>query len=482
MITTPLNAETQTRFIRIPGELPVYYLPRDNHVLYYAPGYLATVATGQSERDFSDLLAKEAHAIDQQAGWQNAYKNTRLPSMGSMEGTEVARSLLNAARSVVRSKSLAGKSAFKPLSLTLYLNNCCNLRCSYCYSEPQPRSQVRLSVDKIGQAAKLVASNCAAVGKPLTLVCHGGGEPTLEQKYLERVLTEVERIARISGVPLFRYVATNGVMPAHKASWLAGQFNLIGLSCDGPPWIQDRQRPTWEGRPSSPALERTAQILRREKAEFQVRMTVTPATLSQLPKAADYICRSIQPGLIWVEPLYHGGRAREGFSPDDAPQFVEQFLNAREITATYGVSMLTSGNRLDQLHGPYCSLLQGSLQLLPDGEASACFKVVRSGENGNHQTIYTLYKSTDFILDQSYIRQLQSTLGTTPATCRGCVNEYHCTFGCPDHCLLDGPLPENNFRCQLGRLLTQQQLCAQGDILWNSASLNSGLAGKRITA
>ena len=39
-----------------------------------------------------------------------------------------------------------------------------------------------------------------------------------------------------------------------------------------------------------------------------------------------------------------------------------------------------SGTRLDEIHGPYCNILKGVLQVTPDGTISNCFLTVDEGQ------------------------------------------------------------------------------------------------------
>ena len=96
-------------------------------------------------------------------------------------------------------------------------------------------------------AAELVAKNCRRKEHRFYVAFHGGGEPTLHEERLKQSLERVETVARDQRVELFRYIATNGVMPGSTALWLSSHFDLVGLSCDGPPHIQNHQRPIWGG-------------------------------------------------------------------------------------------------------------------------------------------------------------------------------------------------------------------------------------------
>ena len=118
-----VNAAKRSPFTRLPGELPIYRLPRGNFVLYYAPGYLAAVAAGEIEEYFSSLVENDGE--DPEGKQVTPGENGTSP-LNQVPGLVVIRSLINAARTAIQSRISTGKSPFQPLSLTLYLNHCCN--------------------------------------------------------------------------------------------------------------------------------------------------------------------------------------------------------------------------------------------------------------------------------------------------------------------------------------------------------------------
>jgi uncharacterized protein len=438
--------------------LPVFYAEAEAYNLFYAPGYLAIVPSNLTGLFVDDLLKPEP----------------TIP-----EATAVRRW----ANQAVQTWQKRRTEPFAPVCLTLYLHNQCNLHCTYCYAAASPHPSPRLTLQAVHAAAHLVAQNCVQQNRPLTLVCHGGGEPTLDLPYLMQVVNEVETVAAAFNLPLFRYLATNGVMPTATAQTIARRFDLIGLSCDGPAAVQATQRPLWGGQSSTSQVENTAKTIHEQGTPLHVRVTLTADSLSRQVEIVHYLCQKIKPAEIHVEPVYAGGRADSTLPLAQANLFVEQFLQAQTVAHEYGVPWLTSGSRPQEIHGPYCQILRQVLNLIPGDVATTCFKTSRASEAREAGVqIGQQQADSSFGLDQSQVEWLRSVLAPVPERCRDCFNQYHCGRDCPDLCPLDSqPTPSSTFRCQVQKQLTQTHLLTLAHRAWLQSDRRS-LMGLELMA
>ena len=460
--------------------LPIYRLDCAEYAAFYAPGCLCVVGLADAER-FETTIS---------------LSNASLEAEPEQE-IEWAGELWRRADSAVAHASRRREGVFNPECLTLYMNNECNLRCVYCHSDPAQVSSDRLDLATIIAAAELVAENCRDSGLPLYIVFHGGGEPTLHRERVESAMSHVEAVARKYGVELFRYVATNGFMSEEKAVWLGKLFDLIGLSCDGPADIHDRQRIRWDGQGTLHVLERTARILREEGCRLHARTTITRASVRCQAKVADYICRQLTPEEIHFEPVYLGGRthAASGLDSRYADEFVTHFLEARAVARGYGVDLLTSGSRPGALHGPYCNVFRNVINLVPEDQsggegaavASACFKLTDAAQiHQRGASIGTLDRETGrFRIDHHRVQALCERLDAALPECVNCFNRFHCARECPDRC----PLDDNDdgaeartpgFRCKAQKAIALALLGETADRLW-CATRTEGIVGPHGT-
>jgi sulfatase maturation enzyme AslB (radical SAM superfamily) len=443
--------------------LPIFRQNRADDVLFYAPGYLAVVRPDRAAAFEADLSA--------------------APGRES-----VSAKLRRRAVSAQQQWADALNHPFAPLCLTLYLNNECNLHCTYCFAMPSAGQARRLSPEGVRAAAEQVAIQCSAQGRPFTLVFHGGGEPTLDQAFAGSILDVVEQVAAAHGLPMFRYVATNGVMSAEKAAWLAARFDLIGLSCDGPAAIQAAQRPLRGGASSAPYVERTAQIVRDSGRMLHVRVTVTHASLTRQAEIAEYLCQHIKPQEIHIEPVYRVGRAKDADEMsemseiDEAGAFVGAFLEGRAVAMRYGIPWLTSGSRPAEIHGPYCQVYRDVLNLVPGDVATACLKLTEAESVRQHGLLIGGLDGAGFVLDQARIGTLRQVLRADPLQCATCFNRYHCVRGCPESCPLDQNTPFAEFRCRVQHRLTDAYVQEAAERLRVSPTDTTGITGGEINS
>ncbi len=412
-------------------EPTVFRLEHGSDTMFYTPGYLVVTEHGTADefadhpcedrwREIADQLAR--HALEAAHRWRDLHEQP-----------------------------------YAPVCLTLYLHGECNLNCRYCYAQPVHRAGPRLSEQAVTAAARLVARNCVERAQPFTVALHGGGEPTLHLELLDGLLSSAERAAAGHDLPVFRYLATNGVMSPRTAAWLAERIDLIGISCDGPPDIHDAHRPAWDGHPSSRTIERTAGILRAAGRPFHVRVTVTSASCTRQVEIAEYLCRDLGAAQIHVEPVYRAGRA-EGEPPLHPADFVTHFLAAEKVARRHGVAYLTSGSRITDVHGSYCHIQRGVLQLIPGDVATTCFATSDAGAARRQSLVIGGMDGDAFTLDGAVIGRMQAALAELPDTCRTCLNRYHCAGTCPEACALTGRESTDWFRCEVNRQLTLERL------------------------
>ncbi|MDR1489916.1 MAG: radical SAM protein [Desulfovibrio sp.] len=427
-------------------ELPIYELAGPGGtVLLYTPGTLAVVTGEQA------LLLRQV--------WNGGTETREDVSLWKQSGW-----LLDHARSAVAARTRWLAEEYRPECLTVYLSNRCSLRCSYCFAAPArtvARSGGCLRPDAFAAAAELVGRNCADMGRVFQLACHGGGEPTLHWDLVRRLVGISKAVAERHAVPWSGYIATNGVVPLKLAREMAAIFGRVGLSCDGPPDIQDRQRPSSDGAPTSGRVRRTAVALKEAGARLDLRATITPETVSRQAEILEYLAVELGADNVAFEPVYSAGAGGGGGT--DPEEWAGHFMRAKRAALRHNVALTFSGFRPDEHHGPYCNVLRQSLHLTPDGRATNCFLVVDGDHPGNSSQIIGGFdrRSGRFALDRDKTASLRERASGIGAGCRACFAAYHCARSCPDDCALQDDLHtklhSNEFECSTPKILKNRK-------------------------
>ncbi|MFH1136959.1 MAG: radical SAM protein [Pseudomonadota bacterium] len=430
---------------RVHPDLPVFRLEwEDRAVFYVPPGELALV----------DLAT--AAAIE--TAWRQGRPPREDPLAAEVEGRLRAR----AGEALDRRRRLSERP-YQPECLTVVLTDACRFACEYCYSRMSRSAGPGAGPTEaqVAAAAALAAENSRERGGPFRLVVHGGGEPTLDFHLLEKVVRLTRALAGRRGLDWTGYIATNGFLSTSRAAGLARMFDRVGLSCDGPPDIQDRQRPLASGRPASRVLERTAQILAESGIELSARATITPRSFRRQVEIVEYLCSGLKIRDIRFEPVFGAGKA--GFEPDLAEEYAANFLAARRQAARLGGNLSQAGVRPEEIHGPFCEVSRNVLRLVPGGWASACF--LFPGVHGLTAAELKIGApdpiSGRFLIDANAVAALGRAADRIPSACRDCLNIFHCSRGCPDRCPVSprpGPDPGGDFRCRLNQALARAMI------------------------
>ncbi len=462
--------------------LPIFLAEGADRAIFYAPRFAYAVPATHTAAvaDLVETLAARQSPEERQPGREAP----------ALHRDEAAR-LVSAAQTAEEEADLARRRPFAPECLTLFLNNSCNLKCRYCYSAPDGDNPARITPECVRAASQGVAGQCARRRLPFTVVFHGGGEPTQDPRHVDELLDVVRTVAAEQGVPLRTYLATNGVMPEERARWLARNFDRVGLSCDGPPAIQDRQRPGRDGTPTASRVARTAAVLREYGKPFHIRVTLTIETFAEQPAIVEHLIACHAPAEIRLEPVYVNPFGTDIPTRDDALRFADGFLAARHAGAALQTPVTTSLTRAGSLYGRYCNPLRQVLNLVPGNLATGCFLESRP-EGMARRRVQTGRMDAEtgcFVLDDDRIRSMAEPCATIPATCRNCLCAYQCTHGCPDACVLqtspsaaDAREPGDTFRCHAHRRIMGALIREAVDLAWNEpAATTPHPAGDRET-
>ena len=151
-------------------------------------------------------------------------------------------------------------------------------------------------------------------GSTLTLGFHGGGEPTMNWPVLRQSVEHVIALTKENGITCQICGAFNGFWSQRTLDFIINHFADISLSFDGPPKVQNAQRPAVRNRDSSTKVERSLRALDKAGFSCGIRMTITDFSVDTLAESVRYICENFTPKKIQAEPVFSSGRALENRS------------------------------------------------------------------------------------------------------------------------------------------------------------------------
>lgn len=351
---------------------------------------------------------------------QNAKKVARVPKLNAEIVEELTRAgfFCDVSRNPVPLRR-------EPSNLMLLLSKRCPLRCVYCYAN----TGVSNGNMSIGVADGAIDHYLSYNPSHPRVTLFGAGEPTSAADVVKHVITKYGNRVRWA-------LTTSGVMPEALLRWLAEHDVLITFSVDGPPSIQDRLRPTKNGFPSSPYVERSLRIWKeRSPQPLSVRTTLTSDSVSHIGEILEYFER-FGVERVHLEPMYGLGRGESLYRA--APIEVERWVDAiifslewaRKTLKKVRVGELTYFLQRASNHRTYCGPMGGSTLVVNHlGELTACSEV-DDGLNEKWPLFSIGTAEGGFSIDRDKMKRLASRLTTNMEQCKGCFVRNLCRGGC----------------------------------------------------
>jgi radical SAM protein with 4Fe4S-binding SPASM domain len=263
------------------------------------------------------------------------------------------------------------------------------------------------------------------------------GEPTLEFELLKRIRDYAYQQA---GDQLKVELQTNGVFTKEIAKWIAKYVDILWISCDGPAYIQDSQRPTPEGKGSSEIVESNLKYFRDiPKIQFGVRTTLAASVIKRQSELLDYFENlgikyiNVHPACVSVE-----SDRDESLFKWDPIEFAECFWVTHQEARRRGIfyNCLYIAN-FDEKTRLACRSCVPYPQLTTDGYVSCC----DYGQFGPQyspgalqQLIYGKYIPEEdvIIYDEEKIHKIRSRCveNLRNGPCKDCECLYYCAGGC----------------------------------------------------
>lgn len=311
--------------------------------------------------------------------------------------------------------------------LSFFVTTKCNLDCEYCYTNKKKHGHQSIPL----KFAKLGIDSYLEKGGKRHLRFFGAGEPTVEFNLL-RDIHDYAANKRDSGLSF--EIQTNGVFSEEVRSWLSGNVDIIWISMDGPPDIQDTYRKTVKKEPTSQTIEENVKyLIRNGKGITGIRVTITSLNINRQAEMIEYFS-ALGVKHIWSDPIFPSVGEDNALEEIDTMEYAKNFLDCQDLARRLGVfygSILTCN--FDEKTHYNCRACLPVPHLTTDGYVSAC-DMALFGSKPNHMSVF-IYgvwnrEKNQIIYDEDKIEILRSRRTENMELCRDCEAKYNCAGYC----------------------------------------------------
>jgi uncharacterized protein len=393
---------------------------------------------------------------DAPATLRTALRGEGLPSDERMRW--IATRLIGPARDCPRARS--GQLS-DPLFLGIIPTRDCNMACEYCDFASRSPSTSRMDRGVARAAVDAFLALLADGGHQQGQIHFFGGEPLRAADVVGFVVEYATLCAENLGIDLHFEATTNGLFSPARAHWVADAFDSIVLSLDGPPEIQNHQRPALNHQPSFDVVFRTAKILSEGSAQFAIRSCVTSATVDHLPQWAHWISRELQPDIVCLESLTPSKRSvAAGLFPPDPYRFAREFASSARILAACGIDAVQSMSDPSGCRVSACPVGRDALIVSPDGVVNGCYLPENQWrDRGLDLRLGHVDGATGRMeIEEEALESVRGLPGRDKPLCANCYCRYHCAGGCHVHHDTDRPPASYDDLCIATRLITADRL------------------------
>jgi uncharacterized protein len=322
--------------------------------------------------------------------------------------------------------------------LRIHVTEDCSLRCVYCYLEGGKKIG-KTSIEKIST----LIDQFIDIKSPLVTVnLHGGGEPLMDIALVKEIVKTVN--SKIKNIQWT--IQTNGIISERTIDFLNEHNFQIGISIDGPPDIQNQQRPGINGKKFSEFTEKAIAYVLKTKPENLLTISVITNYSVHLQKDILKYLYNLGVQRAVFDPLTELGRVftsqvskninNDMVKSPNLLVFCKNFLdalnwasdNSMVLTTDFIRTAFMSANLLDR----NCNACSSALNLTTDGYLTACTRGFSLDESKNNLFVFGEYEneSKSFQIFKDKQKLLQDRSVYNIEKCKKCYLKFSCAGDC----------------------------------------------------
>lgn len=346
------------------------------------------------------------------------------------------------------------KNTRQTRQISLFTTTECNLACRYCY-KPEDRISyldfdlTKKVIDKFIKDKRV---------RKLSIDFHGAGEPTLNIDLMEKVI----RYAKAKKIKSDFNIQTNGVITEHIRRWLFKNMRSIAVSCDGPPKIQDKQRPFKNGQKSSPFVEKTIKFfVKNNYKDLFINAVVSSFSVRMMDKVIEYFyklgVKNVGFSLLGETEL----SKRNKIYPPNFDDYINNSLKALKLADRYKMKLRLELLPMNEPRPYFCGAMTPQFCLTDDSYISSCYEAT-SKDSELRDFIYGRFNrgKNRFEYNLDKINYLKKRRVENIPECQNCYLKLVCAGDCPARIYKQtgSIFKPSKRRCNAARKLTRSYL------------------------
>ena len=350
------------------------------------------------------------------------------------------------------------------MRLSIFPTTACNLQCKYCYADggDDPR---HMPPEIYEIAMKHVFESLSKQEDHVHLSIHGGGEPTLNFPLLRAICDKFLSDCSNLGIDSKISITSNGAFGKDVRNWCVKNNIGISFSLDGPPKIQDFQRPFRSGEASFGTILDNIQFFIESGRRIGIRATVTSFSVNAMEETID-MAKETGISSVHFEPLFETKRSvSNGLKPPKNSLFVEHFLPCFLKGLEYDIEVSYSALRcVDYPQLRFCSACGYNFGVTIDGNITSCYEVLNKSDPASNVffigKVNVSKNKVDLYSDR--IRYLRTRITPNLLKCGGCFLRFNCAGDCliKAYRASGGNLfGINEKRCELAQTVNKKIVC-----------------------
>jgi len=356
----------------------------------------------------------------------------------------------------------------RSLSLTFSVSDKCGMECIYCFSgDKASASGAVANFNNVVDAIDSFFLNDELPDNP-TIAFFGAGEPFMNLNFIKDAVLYSEKIAQKHGVSP-RFMATSNCTFNKEILQFIIKHNIyLSASVDGPPSVQNKQRPLKGGVDSSEIVMYNVRELIGAGHDFHIRSTITKNSSSLMSEMTDFWANlGIQK--IYFEPVSIAGKCKMDITIQPSPEeFGENFISSLRRAQNRNISVNTEAVRKLRTGADFyfCPAVAGdNILFTTDGRRAFCYEDLASNNVGpfiaTHET------------NQYFTGQLKNPINFTNwplSSCKKCPIFLGCGGTCPRRALKSNNnlLAPYAWQCKLNRLVIPEVI----SLIWEETMNN----------